>query len=220
MNLREDKKIRQALQLYFICGTTNTEQPLEQVVTEAAEGGATMFQFREKGAGALTGQDKKNKAQALLKICRRYSIPFIINDDVELALEIDADGIHVGQDDDSASQVRERIGGNKILGVSARTIQEAEKAIQDGADYVGTGPMAATASKDDAGDVVGPERIAEMRRHGIKIPITAIGGITSENTPAIIKAGADGVSVISALAAQTSPAKAAEKLASAVRRNL
>ncbi|MCE7791621.1 thiamine phosphate synthase [Salipaludibacillus sp. CUR1] len=209
---RDPVTLKKALKVYFICGTPNVSRPLTEILKEAIHGGATIFQFREKGVKALTGEKKKEQAAKLQAICLENGIPFIINDDVELAVELNADGVHVGQDDTSAREVRAKIGPDKILGVSAHSLTEAVQAEKDGADYIGVGPVFVTSSKDDAEEVCGPERISEFREEGLNLPIVAIGGITFENTPAVIRAGADGVSVISAIASSASPADAANKL--------
>ncbi|CAM3834440.1 thiamine phosphate synthase [Alkalicoccus chagannorensis] len=202
---------KEQLRLYFISGTRDTlRRPLPKVLDEALDGGVTMFQFREKGIGVLlTHQERVDMALKLKARCHDRGVPFIVNDDIKLAEEVDADGVHIGQDDAPADQVRAYLGEDKILGVSAYTVEEAEKAVRDGADYLGVGPMYATSSKNDAKEVVGPERIAEMRRAGITIPITAIGGIMPEHTAVLRQAGADGLSVISAVARQEKPLDAA-----------
>lgn len=198
------------LSVYFIAGTQDVSRPLKEVLVEAAIGGITMFQLREKGSGSIQKKDKRLAlALELKQVCHEYDIPFIVNDDVELALASGADGLHVGQEDLQAADARSRIGSSLILGVSAYTSEEAEQAVRDGADYIGVGPMYATRSKEDAKAVVGPERIEEMRRNGITIPITAIGGIAVEHVKTIISSGAEGVSVISAITAAESPQKAA-----------
>jgi thiamine-phosphate pyrophosphorylase len=198
------------LSVYFIAGTQDVSRPLKEVLIEAAKGGITMFQLREKGPGSLQRADNRLAlALELKQVCREYNIPFIVNDDMELALASGADGLHVGQEDIQAADARSKIGSSLILGVSAYTIEEAEQAVKDGADYIGVGPMYATTSKDDAKAVVGPERIEKMRINGISIPITAIGGIAVEHVKTIISSGAEGVSVISAITAADSPQKAA-----------
>lgn len=134
------------LSVYFIMGSNNcTKEPL-QVLRDALEGGITIFQFREKGEGALTGEERICFAKELQAICKEYGVPFIVNDDVELAIELDADGVHVGQDDEGITSVREKM-GDKIVGVSTHTIEEAHWAIENGADYLGVGPIFPTSTK-------------------------------------------------------------------------
>ncbi|KZE70362.1 thiamine-phosphate diphosphorylase [Paenibacillus polymyxa] len=190
--------MRQHLQMYLVVGSVNCLAEPSRVVQEALAGGTTMIQFREKGHGALTGVPMFELARQLQNLCRHAGIPFIVNDDVELALELDADGVHIGQDDESADSVRARI-GNRILGVSAHTIEEARRAILQGADYLGVGPIYPTISKDDAQAVQGPAILHEMRKARIDIPIVGIGGITIERVEEVIGAGADGIAVISAV---------------------
>lgn len=208
---------KERLAVYFIAGTQNTDRPLPELVFEALRGGVTMFQLREKGEGSLHNEDERLKlARELKELCARFHVPFIVNDDVELALASDADGLHIGQDDIDPVEARGRIGSDKILGISARTLKEAQSASAV-ADYLGVGPMFATSSKDDAETPVGPERIQEMRNAGITLPITAIGGITLDNAKPILVAGADGISVISAISAAENAEAAASELLSVYR---
>lgn len=194
----ESKALRDILKLYFIFGSRNClKNPLE-VLQEAVAGGITMFQFREKGQGAFTGAEKVQFAKKLQEICRKNKIPFIVDDDIDLALELDADGVHIGQEDDPVHEVRKRI-GDKILGVSAYTMEEVEKAIKDGADYLGIGPVFPTSTKEDAKAVQGTALMKEVRKKGIDIPIVGIGGIKVNNAQEVIEAGADGISVITAI---------------------
>jgi thiamine-phosphate pyrophosphorylase len=208
-------EIEEFLQLYFIMGSANCKKDPVYVLKQAIEGGITLFQFREKGVGSLKGIEKVRLAEKLHKVCKDASIPFIINDDVELAVELDADGIHVGQEDLATNLVREKA-ADMILGVSTHTIGEAEKAIEDGADYLGLGPIYPTISKDDAKAVSGLTIIENFRKNGITIPIVGIGGITAANARDVIQAGANGVSLISAIAAADDVKKASEELKRAV----
>lgn len=191
-------RMRELLQVYFVMGSPNCKKSPESTLVEALQGGITLFQFREKGTGSIAVVERLELALRLQQICREQGVPFIINDDVNLALAIDADGVHIGQDDEDAAKVRERI-GDKILGVSAHSTVEARKAQAQGADYIGVGPIYPTKSKEDAHEVQGPEMIETMRTQGLDIPIVGIGGITSVNAARVLKAGADGVAVISAI---------------------
>lgn len=188
------------LKLYFICGTQDIPEnkTIMEVVTEALKNGITIFQFREKGLNALTGEAKVQLAQQLLTLCHYYHVPFIVNDDVALAKEVDADGIHVGQDDKDINSFAHDFNG-KIIGLSISNIDEYEKSDLTHVDYIGVGPMYATTSKDDANQPVGPEMIMKLRNFISDFPIVAIGGINIDNTSAIMEAGADGISVISAI---------------------
>lgn len=207
------------LPVYFIMGSNNcTKEPL-QVLREALEGGITLFQFREKGEGALTGEKRIRFAKELQTLCKEYNVPFIVNDDVELALELDADGVHVGQDDEGITSVREKM-GDKIVGVSTHTIEEARWAIENGADYLGVGPIFPTSTKKDTKAVQGTKGLNYFREHEITIPIVGIGGITIENTASVIDAGADGISVISAISLADSAYESTKKLADKVNKSL
>ncbi|AWI38606.1 thiamine-phosphate pyrophosphorylase [Bacillus safensis FO-36b] len=215
MTKADQQQIKQQLSVYFILGTANTtRQPLD-VVKEAIQGGITMFQFREKGEKALQGEEKKQLARQIQALCQEANVPFIVNDDVQLAIDLDADGVHVGQEDTNAKGVRERI-GNKILGVSTHNLDEVKQAMKDGADYVGMGPVYPTETKKDTRSVQGVSLITEVRRHGLQIPIVGIGGITYDNAAPVIQAGADGISIISAISQSADPKKAAEELKSLV----
>ncbi|MEC0983632.1 thiamine phosphate synthase [Bacillus safensis] len=215
MTKADQQQIKQQLSVYFIMGTANTtRQPLD-VVKVAIQGGITMFQFREKGEKALQGEEKKQLARQIQALCQEANVPFIVNDDVQLAIDLDADGVHVGQEDTNAKDVRERI-GNKILGVSTHNLDEVKQAMKDGADYVGMGPVYPTETKKDTRSVQGVSLITEVRRHGLQIPIVGIGGITYDNAAPVIQAGADGISIISAISESADPKKAAEELKSLV----
>ncbi|MCY7789608.1 thiamine phosphate synthase [Bacillus haynesii] len=201
--------MKDLLSVYFIMGSNNTGGEPLTVIEQALKGGVTLFQFREKGEGVLKAGDQKAFARQVQALCKQFNVPFIINDDVELALELDADGVHIGQDDDKAADVRARI-GDKILGVSAHTLEEVLKAEKDGADYIGAGPVYPTETKRDTKAVQGVSLIQEIRRQGIGIPVVGIGGITVENCVPVIEAGADGISVISAISKAADPKQAAK----------
>jgi thiamine-phosphate pyrophosphorylase len=215
MNQITHASMRELLKVYFIMGSTNCEQDPQKILSDAILGGVTLFQLREKGTQALTDTKRLDFARKLQSICKSYGVPFIVNDDVELALTLDADGVHIGQDDESAKVVRSQIGA-KILGVSAHTIEEAQRAIADGADYLGVGPIFPTQSKDDAKAVQGTKHIRMLREQGMDIPIVGIGGITPMNARSVIDDGADGVSVISTISMAESAREAARKLKQAV----
>ncbi|RKD73272.1 thiamine-phosphate diphosphorylase [Sinobaca qinghaiensis] len=203
---------KETLLLYFIMGSQDTDKDPAEVLKQAVAGGITCFQFREKGPASKTVEQKEELARELLAVCRSHSIPFIVNDDVDLAVQIGADGVHIGQGDEPASSVKKKLPAHMIVGVSAKTLKEAEKAVQDEADYIGTGPMYATTSKDDADEPIGPEGIQDLRKFGITLPIVGIGGITEKNVKSIMRAGADGVSLISAISRAIDPKEAAQRL--------
>ena len=201
------------LQLYFIMGTTNLGgKDLLEVLESALKGGITAFQLREKGEGALEGADLKALAEKCQKLCAQYKVPFIVNDDVGLALEIDADGVHIGQQDGVISDVRGKIGPDKILGVSVHTKNDALAASDAGADYIGVGPLYETKTKSDLGPIVGPELLSEIVTLLPGLPIVAIGGITVGKAGSVIRAGASGVAVISAITGGDSVEEAARNI--------
>ena len=132
---------KKLLKLYFICGTTTClGKDLYTVVEDALVGGITLFQFREKGKGALEGKEKLELAIKLKNLCKKYNVPFIVNDDIELALEIDADGVHVGQDDLGVDEIR-KLMPNKIIGLSIGNEEELKQSKVEYVDYVGVGPV-------------------------------------------------------------------------------
>lgn len=213
----ETQQMSKLLQVYFIMGSNNCQKDPLQVMKEALDGGVTLFQFREKGEGALKGKERLQFAKKLQMLCKEYGVPFIVNDDVELAVELDADGVHVGQDDEGITVVREKM-GDKIVGVSAHTIEEARFALENGADYLGVGPIFPTNTKKDTKVVQGTNGLRHFRDEGIKVPIVGIGGITIENAASVIEAGADGVSVISAISLADSAYESTKKLAQQVKK--
>lgn len=194
---------RDLLQLYFISGTQDVpDGNLERVLEEALKAGITLYQFREKGPGALVGNDKTELAKRLLKLCKAYNVPMIVNDDWKLARAIDADGIHLGQNDTKLDQIIHYFPG-KMIGLSVGTLEEYDQSDLTHVDYIGVGPVYATSSKGDAKQPGGIELIRKMRLYDKKIPIVAIGGITNKNCEMVLKAGADGVSTISSIARST-----------------
>jgi thiamine-phosphate pyrophosphorylase len=208
--------IRDALKVYFIMGSPNCMDQPTHVLREAIEGGITLFQFREKGTGALTGDKKVELAKELQQLCREHHIPFIINDDIELAIALHADGVHIGQEDEPVEEVRKKIGSDKIIGVSVHSYVEAITALEGGADYFGIGPVFPTKTKLDAKPSNGTKLIEELRERGIAIPIVGIGGITAVNAGSVMKAGADGVSVITAISHAESVIEEARNLRNSV----
>ena len=180
-----------------------------QVAEAAIAGGADVLQLRDKEAesGRLY-----RVALQLRKLTRDAGIPFIVNDRLDIALAADADGVHVGQADLPASVVREIMGPARILGVSVDTVEEAILAEKDGADYLGVGPVfEARETKPDAGEPLGVDRIARIRRR-CGLPIVAIGGINAENARSVREAGADAAAVISAIGTADDIAHAARRL--------
>ena len=190
---------KELLKLYFICGTTTCQgKDLYSVVEEALKGGITLFQFREKGKGALEGKEKVELALKLQNLCKKYNVPFIVNDDIELALEIDAAGVHVGQDDLGVDEIR-KLMPDKIIGLSIGNEEELKQSKVEYVDYVGVGPVFVTQSKDDAGGAIGYEGLELMRKLLPTMPLVAIGGIQTQHIKDIMKTNVEGVSIISAI---------------------
>ena len=173
----------------------------------ALQGGATILQLREKHLDDATFLQEAKEIQEL---CRKYGVPFIVNDNVEVALKVGADGIHVGQKDMEAGNVRRLLGPDKILGVSAQTVEQAILAEKNGADYLGVGAVFPTGSKDDADDV-SHETLAAICK-AVKIPVVAIGGISKNNLLELKGTGICGISVISAIFAQPDILAATQEL--------
>lgn len=186
------------LRLYAVTDRHWTgEQTLYEQVRDVLMGGATCLQLREKDLDEASFYEE---AKNIKELCRLFDVPFIINDNVMLAKEIDADGVHVGQDDMACAKAREILGPDKIIGVSAHTIEEARIAKEQGADYLGVGAIFPTSSKDDA-EVSGIKRLKEMTET-VDLPMVAIGGISYDNCLLLKDTGIDGIAVISALFGQ------------------
>jgi thiamine-phosphate pyrophosphorylase len=203
--------IKEKLQLYFVMGSNNCEQDPAHVLQQAILGGVSMFQFREKGAGSLQGEEKLRLARQLQAVCKDYQVPFIVNDDVDLALFIEADGVHIGQEDEAIVSVKDKF-AQKIVGVSCHNLVEAKIAIEQGVDYIGVGPMYPTSTKLDTRNVVGPSLITSLRDAELSIPMVGIGGIDQSNARDVFQAGSDGIAVISAISKAADPKLAAELL--------
>ena len=201
---------RDSLMVYAVTDRTWLNgRTLGQVVSEAIAGGATLIQLREKNLGY---EAFKYQALEIQRLCSEHNIPFIVNDNVNLALDINADGVHVGQSDMEAGNVRALIGPNKILGVSVRTPEEAVLAESRGADYLGAGAVFHTGSKSDAVDITHDALRAICR--AVKIPVVAIGGITLANARELSGTGIAGLAVISAIFASHDITGAAQELRS------
>ncbi|WP_274953368.1 thiamine phosphate synthase [Angelakisella massiliensis] len=181
---------------------------LAQQVELALEGGVTFLQLREKDAGP---QEILEQARQLLPICRRFGVPLIINDNVELALASGADGVHLGQGDMDPRQARRLLGPDRIIGVSAHNPQEARLALEGGADYLGAGAVFHTGTKTDAGAL--PRQTLEEICRSVDIPVVAIGGITRENVLSLTGSGVAGAAVVSAIFAQPDVKEAAREMA-------
>ncbi|MEI3146034.1 MAG: thiamine phosphate synthase [Methanobrevibacter smithii] len=195
------------LSLYLVTNNSEDEEKFLNIIEESLKGGVSVVQLREKKAETL---DFYNLALKVKEITQKYNVPLIINDRIDIALAIDADGVHVGQSDMPAKTARSMIGEDKILGVSAANIKEAKKAQRDSADYIGVGAVYPTNTKDDATSV--PKKELKEIVKSVDIPVVAIGGITQENAHKLNDCGIDGLSVVSAIMEAKNPKIASENL--------
>ena len=195
------------LSLYLVTDKSDDVEKFLNTIEEAIKGGVSVVQIREKTAETL---DFYNLALKVKEITTKYNVPLIINDRVDVALAIDADGVHVGQSDMPCDVTRRLIGEDKILGVSAATVDEAKKAEEDGADYIGTGAVFPTATKDDAPSIT-KEDLKDVV-DSINIPVVAIGGINLENASQLKDTGIAGISVVSAIMSAENPKNASQEL--------
>lgn len=191
------------------------KQTLFDQVKEALDGGATCIQLREK---QLDEENFLKEAIEIQKLCKEYHVPFIVNDNVDIAKTMHADGIHVGQSDMEALDVRKELGKDVILGVSAQTVEQAKKAEAHGADYLGVGAVFPTGSKDDADDV--SHETLKAICEAVSIPVIAIGGITQDNVKDLAGSGIVGIAVISAIFAQKDITQATKDLKQATEQML
>lgn len=190
--------LSQQLRKYFIMGSQNCEHHPVETLEKAILGGITAFQYREKGMGSLKGKDKLELGEKLRSICQENDVLFLVNDDINLAAQLDADGIHVGQDDMPIEEIRKRL-PHKWIGLSVSTNQELNESSIEWVDYIGAGPIFSTTTKEAVKTPVGLEWIKTLRSRFPILPIVGIGGITTNNARLVIEAGADGVSVVSAI---------------------
>ena len=195
------------LSLYLVTDKSDDVEKFLRTIEEAIKGGVSVVQIREKTADTL---DFYNLALKVKRIATQYNVPLIINDRVDVALAIDADGVHVGQSDMPCDVTRKLVGPDKIVGVSAATIEEAKKAEKDGADYIGTGAVFPTATKDDAPKIT--KKDLKEIVDSINISVVAIGGITLDNAHELTDTGIKGLSVVSAIMSSDDPKKSSEKL--------
>lgn len=200
--------IREALRLYAITDRRYLRgKTLADQVREAIEGGVTLLQLREK---ELSGGELLQEARTVKEVCEKYHVPLIINDNVELALQVDADGVHVGQSDMGAEEARKILGSDKIIGVTARTAEQAVEAERRGADYIGSGAVFGSRSKQDARPL--ERTVLEEICRSVQIPVVAIGGIGAENIEQLTGSGICGAAVIGGIFAKSDVKKAAEEL--------
>ena len=211
MKMDKKKDLAEKLLLYAVTDRHWLgDRTLYEVVRESLDGGVSFLQLREKELDEGHFYEEAVRLQAMAK---EYGVPFVVNDNVDIAVRMDADGVHVGQIDLEAGNVRALIGPDKILGVSAMTVEQAVLAEQRGADYLGVGAVFPTGSKDDAEDVSFETLKAICQ--AVSIPVVAIGGITLENTPQLAGSGICGIAVISAIYAQKDIKAAAAALRTA-----
>ena len=174
----------------------------------AIRGGADTIQYRQKSGST---REMIHIAVQMKKVCSDHDVPLIVNDRVDVAIAAEADGVHLGQDDFPIPLARELIGEEMIIGASASNMEEVEKCILDGADYVGFGPVYPTASKDDAGSVKGIDSLGQVVK-AVTLPIIAIGGISLDNISQILRTDVHGIAVISSVCCQEDPEEATRAL--------
>ena len=182
-------------------------QTLASVCKDVLKNGATFLQIREKDLDEATFEQE---AAELKNVCAEYHVPFVVNDSVEIAIDIDADGVHVGQSDIKGRDIRAMIGPDKILGISAGTVEEAVAAEKAGADYIGVGAVFGTSTKKNARNL-SVEKLQEIS-NSVSIPVVAIGGINAKNIESLAGSGVDGVAVVSAIFAAENPGEATANL--------
>lgn len=203
------KKVKRIGRLHVITDTLlQTCLSHVELAELAIAGGADTIQFREKAASTKEMIRTAGQMQAL---CKRAGVTFIVNDRVDVAIASRADGVHLGQDDFPIPLARKLLGEEAIIGGSAGNLEEAQKCLTEGVDYIGFGPVYPTASKVDAGPAGGLDLLRRVVE-AVPLPIVAIGGITTANTPLLMEAGARGIAVISAVCCQKDPTEAARLL--------
>lgn len=186
---------KEQLRLYAVTDRTWLgNETLYEQVEKALEGGATLVQLREK---ELPEADVQKEAEELLELCHRYGVKLILDDDVELTAKVGADGVHIGQSDMELAHAREILGPDKIIGVTAKTVEQAKSAEAGGADYLGSGAVFGSTTKKDA--IPMKHELLEEICHSVKIPVVAIGGITAENVLQLKGRGIAGVAVVSGI---------------------
>ena len=202
-------EIRQGMLLYAVTDQSwlKEGQTLLSVCEDVLKNGATFLQIREKDLDAVRFETEAAKLKAL---CARYKVPYVVNDSVEIALAIDADGVHVGQSDISGRDIRSLIGPERILGISAGTVEEAIAAENAGADYIGVGAVFGTSTKKNARSMT-MELLREIV-DSVSIPVVAIGGISAGNILQLCGSGVDGVAVVSGIFATEDPGRATADL--------
>ena len=202
-------EIRQAMRLYAVTDQSwlKEGQTLLSVCESVLANGATFLQIREKDLSPAAFEAEATKLKAL---CEKHRVPYVVNDSVEIALAIDADGVHVGQSDIRGRDIRALLGADKLLGISAGTVAEAIAAENAGADYIGVGAVFGTTTKKNARNLT-VEKLREIC-DAVSIPVVAIGGINASNLMELTGSGVDGVAVVSAIFAADDPGRATKEL--------
>ena len=196
------------LSLYAVTDRTHLNgMSLTEAVEQAIQGGVTCVQLREKN---ISFEEYVSRAVEIREVCHKYGVPLIINDDYKVALASGADGVHVGIEDTEVSEIRKNVGKNFIIGATAKTVEQAQKAQADGADYLGVGAVFPSPTKINAVRIT-PEKLTEIC-NSVSIPVVAIGGISLENLHIIKDCGQSGIAVVSALFSQSDIKLSAERL--------
>ncbi|MGH2557776.1 MAG: thiamine phosphate synthase [Thermomicrobiales bacterium] len=207
------ERLVQALQVYLVADSDHARHRIVDATAAALSGGVSMVQLRAK---QLSDRDCFALAETMCRLCRDRAVPFLVNDRVDIALAVGADGVHLGVDDLPLEDARRLLGPNAIIGFSPETDDQTIEASRRGTNYLGIGPVYGTATKSDAGSPIGADAVG--RRATLSgLPVIGIGGITPENAAEVISAGAAGVAVVSAILGQNDPAFAARRLGAAVR---
>jgi len=211
----DGRKSRRSIELYVIIdGGLLGGADAEKVLEAALRGGADAVQFRAKH---FSKRSYYETAAKLLAVTRPQGIPFFVNDHLDVALAISADGIHLGQNDLPCRAARALVPHEMILGTSTHSLHEAARAVEDGVDYVAIGSVFPTSTKENPEAIIGTEMVREVRRLVGQTPLIAIGGITANNVGDVIRAGADGVAVASAVVLADDPCAAAKELKERIR---
>lgn len=207
MNLK-----RESFRLYAVTDHSwSNKENFESHIEQALKSGVTFLQLREKN---ISDDEYIEIASRIKKLTDKYNVPFVINDNINVALAVNADGVHLGQNDTDVKTARKILGSDRIIGASARTIQQAVNAVENGADYLGTGAVFGTSTKKDAKNIT-IEQLSQVC-HAVNVPVVAIGGVNEKNIPLLKNSGISGVAVVSAIFAQQDIAAAAENLRSLI----
>lgn len=202
------------LKCYFVAGTQDLNFSTEQLLTkldEALAAGITAFQFREKGQSKLDKEQRINLGIKIKQLCQKYRVPLFIDDDVELAKKINADGIHVGQKDMRIEQVLREVGNKMIIGYSCNTLEQVAHANELAVDYIGVGPVFPTDSKADADPAIGIMGLSKIVKNSSH-PVVAIGGINKKNLNEVVQTGCAGIAAISYFTQNNNLMKTVEEL--------